>query len=273
MSNSRLKKQPSAYPPLPFHIIRGLQLISSMVVSGIMFYFMYHLKHDSYKIPWTFLLLLAVSLCTIVALCITMGLYIFRTLNPMANLIANAILSLLWVVGFGLLSWNMSGTLTAVCNVSNWGNSLGMMVCRIYKALFSFALFGTLSTIAAVLIDASVRKRQAARGAYDAMDVKLVSQDPSAQYPRHSRNISYDDREDQDLLQPQRGRDQPYHTRHESGDVHDHLMAAEPAEQHEQPQAAYEPYQHRHTLSDYSNPPPPEESHYDPAIYHNSHGR
>lgn len=51
----RSATRPSAYPPVPFHSIRAFSLISSLIVAAIMFFFMYHLRNDGFKLPWTFL--------------------------------------------------------------------------------------------------------------------------------------------------------------------------------------------------------------------------
>jgi len=161
MAKGKVKKQPSHYPVLPFHLIRLAQLLSSMVVSGIMFYFIYHLTHGSYKVPWTFLLvnsllpsvrfpsanifrtqLLGVSLLTLITLTLTILFYCCRVLNPVFNMILNLGLSVLWALSWSLLTWNMSGTLTHTCNTENWGDASGTMVCRLYKALFTCALVG-----------------------------------------------------------------------------------------------------------------------------------
>ena len=52
----RAKTAPSHYPRVPFHLLRFGQLLSSLVVGGIMSFFMYHLTHDHWKTPWTFIL-------------------------------------------------------------------------------------------------------------------------------------------------------------------------------------------------------------------------
>ena len=49
------KTAPSHYPRLPFHAIRSIQLLSSIVVGGIMCYFIWHLTHDHWATPWTFI--------------------------------------------------------------------------------------------------------------------------------------------------------------------------------------------------------------------------
>jgi len=36
----------------------------------------------------------------------------------------------------------MSGTLANVCDVAHWHEETGIMVCRIYKTLFTFTLVG-----------------------------------------------------------------------------------------------------------------------------------
>ena len=63
-------------------------------------------------------------------------------LNPRLNVCLNGCLLVLWSVSFALLSWWSSGTLSHVCNKSNWEDETGIMVCRIYKALFAFTLLG-----------------------------------------------------------------------------------------------------------------------------------
>jgi hypothetical protein len=55
MGRPGLRSRPSHYPALPFHVIRVCYLISTLVVAIILSYFVYHLKRDNFKIPWTFL--------------------------------------------------------------------------------------------------------------------------------------------------------------------------------------------------------------------------
>jgi hypothetical protein len=55
MSDTKIRAPPSHYPFLAFHLVRTCSLVCSIIVSGILLYFCYWLKHDNYKIPWTFL--------------------------------------------------------------------------------------------------------------------------------------------------------------------------------------------------------------------------
>lgn len=52
----RAKTAPSNYPRVPFHLLRFVQLLASLIVGGIMSFFMYHLTHDKWQTPWTFIL-------------------------------------------------------------------------------------------------------------------------------------------------------------------------------------------------------------------------
>lgn len=55
--------KPSLYPPVPFHTIRAISLLSSVIVGIILAVFIYHLKSGGYKLPWAFLLVSTFALC------------------------------------------------------------------------------------------------------------------------------------------------------------------------------------------------------------------
>lgn len=106
------------------------------------------------------------SLLTILALTSTIVLHCFYGLNPTLNIVLNSVLALVWSVAFSLLAWWSSGTLTHVCNVDNWADELGISVCRLYKALFSFALLGLVSTLFALVLDVRVQSKVTKRGRF-----------------------------------------------------------------------------------------------------------
>ncbi|KAK7535254.1 uncharacterized protein J3D65DRAFT_630602 [Phyllosticta citribraziliensis] len=167
-SRSR-RVQPTPYPRVPFHAVRCTQLVSSAIVMSVMVFFIDQLAHDHYETPWTFFVLLCVSILTVLALIATMIAHCIGGLRPQFNLALNGGLVLLWSLGFGLLAWWSSGTLGHVCSVARWGGEDGVMVCRTYKALFAFAMLGFTSTLAALLLDLYVYKRFTQRGSYNAM--------------------------------------------------------------------------------------------------------
>ena len=135
---------------------------------------------------------MASSLFSVAALCVTIMLHCCIGLRPDLNIAINGFLSLLWVVSWSLLTWYMSPTLQNMCDVQHWHEDTGIMVCRIYKALFTFAFFGTyvltpsypvrprsilltpnhsISTLAALCLDFYVRRQNTRRGIYKLHDI------------------------------------------------------------------------------------------------------
>lgn len=97
-------------------------------------------------------------------------------LSPLFNLAVNLVILVLWTVGLALLTWNMYGTLGHSCSRANWASDDGMMICRTYKALYSFALFGWLAHVALIVLDVRSRRAQTALGRYDRMMSSGVAQ-------------------------------------------------------------------------------------------------
>lgn len=56
MATRKDRVKPTPYPFLWFHLPRSAQLVSSLVVAGIMSYFLRELSRDGYTLPWTFIL-------------------------------------------------------------------------------------------------------------------------------------------------------------------------------------------------------------------------
>ncbi|KIX03788.1 uncharacterized protein Z518_07341 [Rhinocladiella mackenziei CBS 650.93] len=177
MPKSKMKSRPQVYPRLPFHIIRAIAFISGSIVSGILIFFCVQLRHDGFKLPWTFIIVLAASLLSLLTLLITSIIYACAFLSPLINLLANVTITILWTVGLALLTWNMYGTLGHSCSRANWASDDGMMICRTYKALYSFALFGWLSQIALIVLDIRSRRVQTALGKYNKMAAAAAAAD------------------------------------------------------------------------------------------------
>lgn len=141
-ARSKFSRAPSPYPAVLFHAIRLAQLLSSTVVMSFLAFFVHYLMEDHYYIPWTFLVLLAVSSFTVLSVVTTAFFYHYRTLQPRLSSVINSGLTLLWMLGFALLTWNLSGTLSHQCDIANWNHETGVMVCRIYKAIETFTITG-----------------------------------------------------------------------------------------------------------------------------------
>ncbi|KAF2273614.1 uncharacterized protein EI97DRAFT_147251 [Westerdykella ornata] len=182
--------KPTSYPVLIFHIVRSAQLISAVVVASILSYFLWQLHHDNYRLPWTFILLLTVALLTLLFLSATTFLHCFHGLNPLFNIALNSILFVLWALGFSLLTRWTSGTLAHVCNVKTWDDNTGIMICRIYKALFSFSLFGVISSLLALLLDIHVQRKTTQRGKFTALQPVDNKHAPSQHLPQEAEEAN-----------------------------------------------------------------------------------
>ncbi|KAK4695778.1 hypothetical protein P7C71_g2035, partial [Lecanoromycetidae sp. Uapishka_2] len=169
----KISKKPSSYPPLPFHLIRIGQLLSALIVFSVLIFFIHQLHLEHYYIPWTFLLLLTVSALSIVSHITTSIFHFSGILNARTNLLANLALTILWLLGLALLTWNLGWTLGHRCTTATWHNSDGIMVCRLYKACTAFTVTATVSTLLALGLDLHVQRDAKARGVYNQMlDIK-----------------------------------------------------------------------------------------------------
>jgi len=174
-------------------------LIASIVVSGIMCYFMYYLREEHFSIPWTFIVLLVVSLGTVAALSVTIVLYNFTYLSPRFNMVLNGGLSFIWALGLALLSWSISTShvLQKQCTGKVWGGEAEAGVCRDYKALWSMTLVGTVSTFLALLLDVRTHRLTTRRGAYNLPEDDKDAQRLNDMKSMRVRSEGYDAPKDQ----------------------------------------------------------------------------
>ncbi|KAJ5671810.1 hypothetical protein N7507_000937 [Penicillium longicatenatum] len=178
-----MRSKPSDYPALPFHGIRILSFLSSLIVAIILAVFIYHLHSDGYKLPFAFLILLIASILSLINIIFTSLINCACSLNTKLSIILNVLLLLLWALGLALISYNMAHTILTSCTTQYWGNSTGENVCRMYKALFTFTILATASYIALLALDGIVRRRQNRFGVYglagpaeDHMELKLAGE-------------------------------------------------------------------------------------------------
>jgi len=163
-----------------------------------MFFFIYHLTHDHWNTPWTFIFFSAAASVTILALAFTVILHCCIGLNPRLNLAINSVLFALWAAGFGSLSWWASKTIFHVCDTENLigSDETGRMVCRTYKALYSFACLGFVSTLLALVLDIYVFRQATRLGEYENMkDTDLKHTEPLYQDAGDHVLGAYNDRE------------------------------------------------------------------------------
>ncbi|KAF4158107.1 hypothetical protein CNMCM6936_005275 [Aspergillus lentulus] len=215
--------KPSLYPPVPFHTIRAISLLSSVIVGIILAVFISHLKSGGYKLPWAFLLLVVSAFLSILNYIFTSLTHCCYGLSPRLSLLSNTILLILWLISLGLLSWSMSHTILTTCNATYWATSTGITVCRTYKALFTFTCTSTFAAVAAVALDIVIHKRQTRLGEYDPMtsnpDIKLHERNNSAMA---DTNVSVPLDDERHPLQAQHQHqlhESPYADRHGISDI------------------------------------------------------
>ncbi|KIW62972.1 hypothetical protein PV04_09856 [Phialophora macrospora] len=209
MPASKMRSRPQVYPRLAFHIVRTIAFISASIVSGILIYFCIQLRHDGFKLPWTFIIVLASTMLSLLSLFLTGILYTCFFLSPLFSLVLNVTILILYLVGYGLLTWNIYGTLGHTCSRANWASDDGMMICRTYKAFYAFELFGVLAQVALIVLDARSRHAQTKLGRYNKMadiaakgggDVKLDD------LHSRSRSLSQSQSQSQSQLMDERER-------------------------------------------------------------------
>lgn len=80
----------------------------------------------------------------------------------------------------------MRGTLTTTCDTTTWGSSTGVMVCQVYKTLFSFMVVAMAFVFFHIAIDVVARRDQVNTmfsAQYDSMNYR-------EEYKMHSRDES-----------------------------------------------------------------------------------
>ena len=87
-------------------------------------------------------------------------------LSPVYVIVVQSILTIFWVICFGLLLRALGESMTASCSVDNWGNGAGARVCHLFKMLVAFSLFSILSLVAMLVAAVVVRRRGGAAHGY-----------------------------------------------------------------------------------------------------------
>ncbi|KAJ5287448.1 hypothetical protein N7478_003134 [Penicillium angulare] len=175
-----MRSKPSDYPGLPFHLIRILAFLSSLIVAIVLAVFIYHLHADGYKLPFAFLILLIAALISLINVILTAFMNCSCGLSTMLAMVLDTLCLVVWLVGLGLISYNTAHTILTSCTTKYWGNSTGEDVCRMYKAVFAFTVLAVAAFIASLALDGIVRRRQNRLGVYglagpgeDAMELKM----------------------------------------------------------------------------------------------------
>ena len=91
-------------------------------------------------------------------------------MTPRTSMIINGLTFILWIIGLSIITAKIgSMVLGHTCAMPMWATEMGVMVCRIYKALYSFIVIGTASSGASFILDISVSSEVSKRGMYHEM--------------------------------------------------------------------------------------------------------
>ncbi|KAH7356010.1 hypothetical protein BKA66DRAFT_539456 [Pyrenochaeta sp. MPI-SDFR-AT-0127] len=154
------------YSSFWFHGFRFIQFITSGTVAGVMIFFVHHLRDSHIKIPWMFFLLQGAALTTILWLAVSSLLQYWHRLSPLINAIVNGFTGCVWIGAFGLLAYRMGSLTVRGCSTEIWGTDQGVLVCQLYKLLFSAAVVAIAATICAFILDIRTLHPKDSRGAY-----------------------------------------------------------------------------------------------------------
>jgi hypothetical protein len=112
----------------------------------------------------------------------------------------------LWIIGLGVITSKIgSMVLSHACGTQMWMTSMGVMVCRIYKALYSFIVVATVSSGAAVVLDVMVLKESARRGVYKEMKDQSHGQGQEKYEGIRGQSHNQGQGQDQQKYEPYRG--------------------------------------------------------------------
>ena len=89
------------------------------------------------------------------------------------NLFVHLVILSLWCAAFGVLSWRLNKmVLSHTCSIKVWETSMGVMVCRLYKAMYSFSAISLALAVGSVILDYTVMKEDAVAGIYQPLEGK-----------------------------------------------------------------------------------------------------
>ncbi|KIV89065.1 hypothetical protein PV10_08676 [Exophiala mesophila] len=146
-----------------YHTTRLCQYLSAISVAGIISYFIYILKRNSYPSPWAFIFLLSVASTEIVWLILTTFRAVSRMLGSIVSTIIDLLIALAWLSSTVLVGIRIQYAVNTKCTVEFWMNTYGVFICRLYKGLFASTIIAVFSAFVAILVDVKYRKNRKSR--------------------------------------------------------------------------------------------------------------
>ncbi|KAF2661410.1 hypothetical protein K491DRAFT_674060 [Lophiostoma macrostomum CBS 122681] len=168
--NSKVRARPTYQPSIVVQLASGLSFISALVTAGILSYFVDALRRDAMPVPWPIVLIMSASCVNITSLIAASLIRCCFPASPLLQLFFHAPVSILWICTIAFLGDELGNHLTQSCpSVNTFGHNMAI-VCQLFKALFSFAVISTASSIFLSTADIAAWKRMKKAGKYTAME-------------------------------------------------------------------------------------------------------
>lgn len=166
---SKIRAQPVNRSGWTGQIAGIVSLLSSIIIAGILGFFVDALRREYMPVPWPILLVMSTSCLNVTALVAVAFIRCCFPSSSLLLLIFHIPIAALWIVTLALLGDELGDHLITSCPSSNtFGHDLSL-VCRLFKALFSFTIFSTTCSIYLVVSDVLSWKRMKKNGKYTAM--------------------------------------------------------------------------------------------------------
>jgi len=100
----------------------------------------------------------------------------FFVFSARVNLYCHLLVSCLWLAAFILLSYRLRNVvLSHGCIVSVWQTEMGVMVCQMYKAMYSFSGVSLVVSVGFAALDYSVLRKDKTAGVYRSLGATDVT--------------------------------------------------------------------------------------------------
>ncbi|KAL6247321.1 hypothetical protein RBB50_005667 [Rhinocladiella similis] len=167
------RQRASLYPYPVTPILGAANVVSGAIVLGILAYFVHYLRMDNMSAPTELIFVLVVACIALLDQIVAIFRHRVFQVSARLNLFVHLVILSLWCAAFGVLSWRLNKmVLSHTCSIKVWETSMGVMVCRLYKAMYSFSAISLALAVGSVILDYTVMKEDAVAGIYQPLEGK-----------------------------------------------------------------------------------------------------
>ncbi|KAK5451634.1 hypothetical protein LTS15_007894 [Exophiala xenobiotica] len=172
--SDRDRQGASLYPYPATPILGVANFVSGAIVAGILAYFVHYLRMDDMSAPTELVFVLVVACISLLDQIAAIFRHKVFLVSARFNLFVHLVVLSLWCAAFGVLSWRLGGmVLSHSCTLKIWQTSMGVMVCRLYKAMYSFSAISLALAAGSAVLDYVVLQEDAGAGTYHPLEGKV----------------------------------------------------------------------------------------------------